>query len=168
MATVVTPACMRNSVNFASPCQVVEKRCFSTSTEPSGILMRVQATPVSRWTSRSPTLSRICFISHLLSYPGPPGRTRCEAESRVRARSDTRWSPRSRTRLTVRHARGCKEMPATKPGGRTPALHLLQVTGQVMGTLTGIRSSLDSIAGGRPRRVRRCEWSAAPGSRGMR
>jgi len=41
------------------------------------------------------------FHCHLLLVAEATGRgrPRCEAESRVRARSDTRWSPRSRTRL---------------------------------------------------------------------
>src|SRR3974390_2789773 len=88
---MVTPASRRKLVSCARPVWVVANRSFSTSIAPVGWVILVQATTLSRWTSRPPTLSRICFLVSLLVHDvfgGRRERTTGETESRVRARSD--------------------------------------------------------------------------------
>ena len=73
MATVFTPASIKNAVSSARPAWVVANLSLATSTAPSGIVTLVQATTLSRWTSRPATLSLICFIVTSCCCRRPPG-----------------------------------------------------------------------------------------------
>src|SRR5437588_12736550 len=109
MATLVTPAFVRKAASSPRPRLVVGNLFLVMLTSPLGSLIRVAATTLSRCTSRPAALSACCFTPHLLSRR-PTARTcvgrwegtTVDAESGVRARSDTRWSPRPRTRLLSR------------------------------------------------------------------
>ncbi len=109
MATLVTAAFVRKAASSPSPRLVVGNLFLVTATSPLGSLIRVAATTLSRCTSRPAALSACCFTPHLLSRRptartcvGRWERTTVEAESGVRARSDTQWSPRPRVRLLAR------------------------------------------------------------------
>ena len=58
----VDPGIDEKRVSSARPSWVVANRALATSMLPSGAVTLVQATTLSRWTSRPPTLSLICFI----------------------------------------------------------------------------------------------------------
>src|SRR2546422_4888299 len=79
MATLVTPASVRNPASCLTPRLVVGNRFLVTLTSPPGSLIRVAATTLSRCTARPAALSACCFTSHLLSSSNhrhlrwPPG-----------------------------------------------------------------------------------------------
>src|SRR5260370_7391566 len=109
MATLVTPGFVRKAASSPRARLGVGNLFLVTATSPLGSLIRVAATTLSRCTSRPAALSACCFTPHLLSRPptartcvGRWERTKVEAESGVRARSDTQWSPRPRVRLLAR------------------------------------------------------------------
>src|SRR5271163_4077952 len=133
MATVPTPASIKNAVKSARPAWVVLKRSLATSTSPPGSVTLVQATTPSRWTSRPPTLFLICFMCTSHCCRRPPGEDHGVKRNLRFVLTATLGGPHGPA-PDLSRALGCKKTSATTPDGRPPSFHPLMVTGQVMTT----------------------------------
>src|SRR6266849_7668709 len=165
MATLVTAASVRNAASSLMPRRVVGNFFLVTVTSLPDSQIRVAATTLSRCTSRPAALSACCFTSHLLPSSNHTHlrwplweRTTVKADSGVRARSDTRWSPRPRVRLKSRTWLQAKVGDHTQ---RPPSgFHSSQVAAPVMTTQTIPKALPGALWGANGRRS---EWCGRPG-----